>query len=106
MLNLLIIDRHGREHAIMATVGRSLMQTIRAAPAFDLAAICGGSLCCATCHVQIDAHWIDKLPPPTEDEQYLIGELVHQAAGSRLSCQIAMSEGLDGLRLTIAPEEW
>jgi 2Fe-2S ferredoxin len=106
MPTLHVVDRDGREHALAATVGGTLMQALRSERALNLAAICGGSLSCATCHVRIEADWLEKLRAPSADERELLGVLAHQASGSRLSCQIILDDSLDGLRLNIAPEEW
>ncbi len=67
---------------------------------------CGGACSCGTCHVYVDAAWLNKLPPKSEDEQLMleaIGDLVPLREGSRLSCQIPMSEALEGLVVEIAP---
>ena len=70
-------------------------------------AICGGLCSCATCHVFVDPDWIDKLPPRHEDEEMLVSEsLYFEPERSRLSCQITLTDELDGLALTVAPEEF
>ena len=81
------------------------MNAIHGAGIDELAAICGGSCSCATCHVWIDLDWIDKTgaPGPVEDE--LLEGSLHRIDGSRLSCQIVMSSDLDGVRVTIAPAD-
>jgi ferredoxin, 2Fe-2S len=65
---------------------------------------CGGSAACGTCHVYVDPAWLPKLYPPTAEET---DRLADSAFGvednSRLSCQILMSEKLDGLKVTLAP---
>ncbi len=73
----------------------------------SVAAICGGLCSCATCHVFVDPDWIDKLPPRHEDEEMLVSEsLYYEPERSRLSCQITLTDELDGLTLTVAPEEF
>ncbi|NLG76286.1 MAG: 2Fe-2S iron-sulfur cluster binding domain-containing protein, partial [Xanthomonadaceae bacterium] len=67
---------------------------------------CGGMCSCATCHVYVDPEWIDKLPEMQSDERELITELTtYQPGVSRLSCQIPFTEELDGIKVTVAPEE-
>jgi ferredoxin, 2Fe-2S len=65
---------------------------------------CGGACLCGTCHVYVAPEWVDKLYPKTADEE---DRLMEDAVGvkdhSRLSCQILMSEALDGLHVTMAP---
>jgi hypothetical protein len=60
---------------------------------------------CATCHIYIDPAWLAKVPAPMSDERELLQELAHHKEGSRLSCQIDMTDALDGLRVTIAQDE-
>ena len=69
----------------------------------DLKAECGGACCCATCHVYVDEAWQDKLHAMREEEEDMLDEAMDVEDNSRLSCQILMSEELDGLRVTIAP---
>ncbi|MFX4221312.1 MAG: 2Fe-2S iron-sulfur cluster-binding protein [Thalassobaculum sp.] len=64
---------------------------------------CGGACACATCHVYVDEEWLDKLPPRSEEEEEKLDEAFDVRDNSRLSCQILMSDELDGLHVTIAP---
>lgn len=68
-------------------------------------ALCGGMCSCATCHSYIDSSWRDRLPPRSPEEEELLSELEYFTESSRLTCQLRFSEELDGLTLTIAPEE-
>ena len=69
-------------------------------------AICGGMCSCATCHVYIDGAWASKLPAPMSDETDMLKDLTtYRKGSSRLSCQVQLGEALDGLKVTIAPEE-
>lgn len=104
MPKLFVINREGTEIVIDGAVGQSVMQLVRN-ECDDLLALCGGSCSCATCHVYVDPSYADKLPPlgPTEDE--LLGMTEHRRSTSRLSCQIPFQEALDGLRVTIAPDD-
>ena len=70
-----------------------------------VAAICGGMCSCATCHVYVAPEWRERVPAQQSDEWELVSELQHHRDGSRLSCQIRLSEDLNGLRVTLAPEE-
>ena len=61
-------------------------------------------LLCATCHVYVDEEWLPKLYDMREDEEDMLDEALGEVKdNSRLSCQILMSEELDGLKVTIAP---
>lgn len=81
------------------------MQSICDAGINELLALCGGMCSCATCHVYVDDEFVDALPPMTADEDALLDASGHRQANSRLSCQIVMSASLEGVRVTIAPEE-
>ena len=71
----------------------------------ELLALCGGCCSCATCHVVVDPAFADKLPKMSEDEDDLLESSDHRAETSRLSCQIPFTADLDGLHVTIAPED-
>ena len=104
MAILQVIDRDGVSHDVEAKPGLKVMEVLRELD-YGVAAICGGMCSCATCHVYVDPSWADKLPPPQSDERELLQELSHFTDQSRLSCQIEFTPALDGLRVTIAPDE-
>ena len=61
---------------------------------------CGGSMACATCHVYVEEKWLDKLPKPEEAEVDMIDMAFEPKKNSRLSCQLIVSDELDGLKVT------
>ena len=65
---------------------------------------CGGSMACATCHVYVDQQWIDKIPKAEDAENDMIDMAFEPKKNSRLSCQIIVSEELNGLEIT-TPEK-
>ena len=65
---------------------------------------CGDSMACATCHVYIDKKWLNKLKPIDDDEESMLDQAFDVKDNSRLSCQINLTEELDGLELELAPE--
>jgi 2Fe-2S ferredoxin len=99
-----VTTRDGTEREITASEGDSLMQTIRWANIDEMTALCGGFCSCATCHVYIDAPWIDVLDPMSENETGLLEGSSSRQPNSRLACQIPVSPALDGMHVTIAPE--
>ena len=105
MGQIIVVTREGEEQQIDATPGISVMEIIRDAGIDELLALCGGCCSCATCHVVVDGAFFDKLPPMTADENDLLDSSDHRAAHSRLSCQITFLESLDGLQVTVAPED-
>ena len=104
MALLRVIDRDGTEHQVEGKTGLKLMETLRDLE-YGVAAICGGMCSCATCHVYVDPQWVSRLPEPMSDERGLLTELSHYQDNSRLSCQLDFTPELDGLRVTVAPDE-
>lgn len=105
MPKLTIVNRAGQETTVEAQVGLSVMENIRDHGFDELLAICGGNCSCATCHVHVDPAWLAAVGGPKDDEDELLNTSDHRAPNSRLSCQIEMREALDGLKVTIAPED-
>lgn len=102
-MQLHVTDREGNDHTLEALDGWRVMEVIRD---FDLPikAECGGACACATCHVYVDEAWLSKLSPMQEEEEEMLDEAAEVQDNSRLSCQILMSDELDGLKVTLAPE--
>ena len=101
-MKIFVTDREGQEHTLDALEGWRVMEIIKD-HGLDLKAECGGACCCATCHVYVHEDWIDKLYDMRDDEEDMLDEAMEVEDNSRLSCQILMSEELDGLKVTIAP---
>jgi ferredoxin len=104
MINLTVKTRDGLAHAVEAETGLTLMEAIRKADIYELAALCGGSCSCATCHVFVEVGTKDLGAPASGDEDDLLDSSDHRQNNSRLSCQIVLSEELSGLVVQIAPE--
>ncbi len=104
MSTIIVTDRDDRQHEVEAVAGLPLMEMLRDLE-YGVAAICGGQCCCGTCHVYIDEDWLEQLPPPAGDEIELVQDLEFRQPNSRLSCQLIVSEALNGLHLKLAPEE-
>lgn len=98
-----VTNRSGSSVSFQAQVSQTLMEALRAHGVDELEALCGGCCSCATCHVFVAPH--DGLPPLGEDENDLLESSDSRRGDSRLSCQIPLSAELDGLRVTIAPED-
>lgn len=105
MAKLIVVTRDGSERAVEAQSGLNVMEIIRDAGFDELLALCGGCCSCATCHIHVDPAFADKVSPMSEDENDLLDSSSHRDATSRLSCQIAFSDALDGLKVTIAAED-
>ena len=105
MPKLIVVTRDGTEHAVEGETGLSVMEVIRDNGFDELLALCGGCCSCATCHVHVDGDWVAKLPPMGQDEDDLLDSSDHRGERSRLSCQLQFGPALDGMRVTIAPED-
>ncbi|WP_120075445.1 2Fe-2S iron-sulfur cluster-binding protein [Aurantiacibacter odishensis] len=105
MNTITVTMRSGDEVDLAFKPGLSLMEAIRDAGIDEVLALCGGCCSCATCHVHIDQEFADKLPPMSEDEDDLLDSSDHRDQTSRLSCQIPLSEELEGMRVRIAEED-
>ena len=104
MAKVIVTDRDGVTHEVEAETGSPLMYSLRDLD-YGVEAICGGVCSCATCHVFVDPEWVGRLPARDQDEEELLEELENFKPNSRLSCQIEFSADLDGMPVTIAPEE-
>jgi 2Fe-2S ferredoxin len=100
-MKILVTDQSGVEHELEGLDGWRTMEVIRDW-GLNIKAECGGACSCATCHVYVDAAWFHRLPPPSEDEEDLLYSTLDKKPTSRLSCQILLSDELDGLKVTLA----
>ena len=97
MPRVTFIEFNGTEHTVDATSGESLMLAAvnNGVPGID--ADCGGGCACATCHVYVESEWIDKTGSPDAMESSMLQLAEGVADNSRLSCQIAVDDSLEGL---------
>ena len=105
MPKLVVTDRAGATSEVEVATGLSVMEGVRDNGFDELLALCGGCCSCATCHVHVDPEWADRLPAMSEDENDLLDSSDYRTTSSRLSCQIPFSAALEGLKITIAPED-
>jgi 2Fe-2S ferredoxin len=105
MPKLIVVNRTGEEQAVDGDSGLSVMEVIRDNGFDELLALCGGCCSCATCHVYVDPAFADQLPAMSEDENDLLDSSDHRNETSRLSCQLFMSDDIENLKVTIAPED-
>lgn len=98
------IEFDGTEHAVTVKSGLTVMEgAVRNnVPAID--ADCGGACACATCHVYVDAAWQDQAGEAGSMESSMLEFADNVQANSRLSCQIRVSDTLDGLIVRLPPE--
>lgn len=105
MAQLNVITREGETRTVEAQPGHSVMEILRDNGIDELLALCGGCCSCATCHVFVDESHQPALPPMSEDENDLLDSSEHRTALSRLGCQVNFTEDMDGMTVTIAPED-
>lgn len=97
MTRITYIEHNGTEHVIDAKNGESVMEAAinNLVPGID--ADCGGACSCGTCHVFVDDAWVQAVGEPGEFEEPMLDINPERSANSRLSCQIDISDDLDGL---------
>jgi 2Fe-2S ferredoxin len=96
MPRMTFIARDGTPQPVEAPEGWTLLQISRAND-IDIEGACEGNMACATCHVVVQDPWYDRLAPPSDDEEDMLDLAYGLTATSRLGCQIALTDALDGL---------
>ena len=95
------IEFNGTEHNIDANNGDSIMVTATSNLVPGIDADCGGECSCATCHVLVGSEWQTKLKAISDTEESMLDLNPDRSAESRLSCQIIMSDHLDGIVINL-----
>lgn len=106
MYRVTFVDADGRATELTAQQGQSVMSVAVANGIDQILAECGGSCACGTCHCYVDDAWTDRLSPPDDSEQGMIECLMNPTERSRLSCQLKMSDALDGLVVHLPREQY
>jgi len=97
MATITYIEFDGTEHEIEVAPGRSVMQGAVENGIFGILAECGGACSCGTCHVYVDSAWINKVGEKNPVESGMLEDVCGSQPNSRLSCQIKVTDELDGL---------
>ena len=97
MPKITYIEHNGKTHTIEVPTGLSVMEGAVQSDILGIDADCGGSCACATCHVYVDEKWLEKLPKKIESEQDMLDMAFEPNKFSRLSCQITVTDELDGM---------
>lgn len=105
MPTITYIEHDGTTHVVEAKNGSTVMETAVAHAVPGIVARCGGACSCATCHVYVDADWSAVLPPPALTETDMLDFALDARENSRLSCQITVTDALDGLVLRIPGQQ-
>ena len=98
------IEHDGKPHTIEVANGLSVMEGAVQNNIPGIDADCGGSMACATCHVYVKEEWFNKLPKKEDGEEDMLDMAFEPKKNSRLSCQLMVSDQLDGLVVNL-PEK-
>ena len=104
MPKITYIENIGKSHTIDIPKGLSVMEGAIQNNIPGIDADCGGSMACATCHVYVKEEWFDKLPKKEDGEEDMIDMAYEPNKFSRLSCQLIISDELEGLVVNL-PEK-
>ena len=104
MPKITYVDNQGNSKTINVDNGLTVMEGAIQIDIPGIDADCGGSMACATCHVYVEEKWLDKIPKAEEAEEDMIDMAFEPKKNSRLSCQLIVSDELDGLTVT-TPEK-
>lgn len=101
MIKIHVEDTDGekREISFEANPSSNLMEVLTA-ESFDVPAICGGMAGCGTCHIAV-LNNADKLEKPEDDEEFMLDSLPNSQEGSRLSCQLPLTDALEGMEIKV-----
>jgi 2Fe-2S ferredoxin len=101
MVMIKLIEASGAAHVIDAKPGRSLMENAVKNGVAGIAADCGGMCACATCRVYVGAEWRENMREPSRGEREMLEYSGDTREDARLSCQIEISDDLEGLTVTM-----
>ena len=99
MAKITYIEHHGNKHTVDVENGLSVMEGAVQNDIPGIDADCGGGMACATCHVYIGDEWFNKINQKSEGEDDMLDQAYEPKKNSRLSCQITVTEELEGLTL-------
>ena len=106
MITIHVTGRDGETASHQVSTGDPLMFALRDELALPVEGACGGSATCGTCHIKLATDWAQRLESPQDYELAMLDMILHRdEAVSRLACQITVTAALDGLQLTLVPEE-
>ena len=104
MAKITYIEHNGKSHSVEVKNGLSVMEGAVQNNIPGIDADCGGSMACATCHVYVREEWFDKINIKSEGEDDMLDQAYEPNKHSRLSCQISVTDDIDGLIVNL-PEK-
>ena len=105
MAKITYIEHSGKKREVEVEDGLTVMEGAIQNNVPGITADCGGAMACATCHVYVSDEWYDKLPKIEDGEQDMLDMAYEPNKFSRLSCQIIVSDELDGLVVSIPSKQ-
>ena len=105
MTKITYIEHNGKSHTIDVENGLSVMEGAVQNNIQGIDADCGGSMACATCHVYVKEEWLDKLTKKEDGEEDMLDMAFEPNKFSRLSCQLLVSDELDGLTVNLPSKQ-
>jgi|TARA_B100001540_G_scaffold240741_1_gene215418 2Fe-2S ferredoxin len=105
MAKITYIENNGKSHTINVENGLTVMEGAVQNDIPGIDADCGGSMACATCHVYVKEDWFNKLPPKQDGEDDMLDQAYEPKSNSRLSCQLIVSNELDGLIVNLPQKQ-
>lgn len=106
MAKITFVQPDGTETTVEAAAGVTVMEAAKINSIDGIEAECGGACACATCHVYVDNAWREKVGQPSEMEEDMLDFAFEVRETSRLSCQIKVSDELDGLKVRIPEKQF
>ncbi|SCW75568.1 ferredoxin, 2Fe-2S [Sphingobium faniae] len=106
MPRITFINANGTQTEVEAKIGESVMRAALDHGVEGLSAECGGCLSCATCHAYVGEDWVERLPEPSEEEKVMVECAIDVRATSRLTCQIEVTDDMDGLTVEIPASQY
>jgi len=97
MPTITFVLKDGSRRAVHAGAGTSIMKAALDNGVPGIEAECGGCLTCATCHAYVDAEWVGRVAPCSPEEEVMVECAIDVRPTSRLTCQIPLTEALDGI---------
>lgn len=98
------VTQDGTSVPVYATLGQTLMEVARDVAKLDIEAACDGTCACSTCHVYLSEEHFKKLKEPSEDEMDMLDLAPKPKSTSRLSCQVVLTQDMDGMIATLPNE--
>ena len=104
MPKITYIEHNGKSHTLNVENGLTVMEGAIQNDIPGIDADCGGSMACATCHVYVKEEWVDRINKKNEGEDDMLDQAYEPKKNSRLSCQISVSDEIEGLVVNL-PEK-